>query len=158
MALGHHTFWLAVEFLKVYVQNPWWQQYNLSNSLRPLTQYTGWKLGKYFSPPAYPFGIFAAIMKPYKNMKVKVHSTDGDIYYFDIVAGVLQWDTLSPYLFIIFFDNVLNTSIGLMKENSSKLAKERSRRYPTQKNCRRGQRQWNSASGKYTHPSRNRAA
>ena len=36
---------------------------------------------------------------------------DGDTEYFDIVAGVLQVDTLAPYLFIICLDYVLRTSI-----------------------------------------------
>ena len=49
---------------------------------------------------------------------------------FDIVAGVLQGDTLVPYLFIICLDYVLRTSIDKIKENSFKLTKERSRRYP----------------------------
>ena len=68
----------------------------------------------------------------YKNSKVKVCSLDRDTDYFDIVAGVLQGDTLAPYPFIICLDYMLRTSIDLMKENSFKLAKERSRRYPTQ--------------------------
>ena len=42
-----------------------------------------------------------AIMMLYRNNKVKVCSTDGDTDYFDIVVGVLQGDTLAPYLFII---------------------------------------------------------
>ena len=67
----------------------------------------------------------------YKNTKVKVCSLDGDTD-FDVIAGVLQGDTLAPCLFIICLDYVLRTSIGLMKENSFKLAKEKSRRYPTQ--------------------------
>ena len=46
------------------------------------------------------------------------------IEYFDIVAGVLQGDTLAPYLFIISLDYVLRTSIDKMKENSFKLRKE----------------------------------
>ena len=48
---------------------------------------------------------------------------------FDIVAGMLQGDTLAPYLFIICLDYVLRTSIDIMKDNSFKLAKER-RSYP----------------------------
>ena len=52
--------------------------------------------------------------------------------YFDIVAGVLQGDTLSLYLFIICLDFVLRTSIGKIKENGFKLTRERSRRYPAQ--------------------------
>ena len=71
-------------------------------------------------------------MKLYKSMKVKVPSSDGDTNYFDIVTGVLQGDTLAPDLFIICLDYVLRTSIDLMKENSFKLAKERSRRCPAQ--------------------------
>ena len=38
--------------------------------------------------------------------------------YFDVVAGVLQGDTLAPYLFIICLDYVLRTSIDKIKENS----------------------------------------
>ena len=68
----------------------------------------------------------------YKNMKVKVRSPDGDTNYFDIVAGVLQRDTLASYLFIICLDYMLRTFIDLMKENGFKLAKEWSRWYPTQ--------------------------
>ena len=52
--------------------------------------------------------------------------------YFDIVSGVLQGDILAPYLFIICLDYVLRTSRDLRKENSFKLAKERSRRYSSQ--------------------------
>ena len=73
-----------------------------------------------------------AIMMLYKNTKVKVRSPDDDTDYFDIVAGVLQGDTLAPYLFIICLDYVLKTSIDKMKDNSFKLTKERSRRYPAQ--------------------------
>ena len=51
--------------------------------------------------------------------------------YFDIVAGVLQGDTLAPYLFIICLNYVLRTSIDKIKENGFKLTKERSRRYHT---------------------------
>ena len=65
-----------------------------------------------------------------------------DIYYcfspfsvdlflvFDIVAGVLQGDTLAPYLFIICLDYVLRTSIDKIRENGFELTKRRSKRYP----------------------------
>ena len=63
-------------------------------------------------------------------MKVKVLSPGRDTDYFKIVAGVLQGDTLAPYLFIICLDYMLRMSIDIMKDNGFKLAKERSRRYP----------------------------
>ena len=49
---------------------------------------------------------------------------------FDIVAGVLQGDTLAPYLFIICLDYVLRTSIDKIRENGFELTKRRSKRYP----------------------------
>ena len=58
-----------------------------------------------------PKETVAAITILYRNTKVKVRSPDGDTEYFDIVAGVLQGDTLAPYLFIICLDYVLRTSI-----------------------------------------------
>ena len=69
-------------------------------------------------------------MMLYRNTKVKVRSPDGNTDYFDIEAGVLQGDTLAPYLFIICLDYALRTSIDKIKENSFKLTKERSRRNP----------------------------
>ena len=61
---------------------------------------------------------------------MKVHSPDGDTEYFDIVAGVLQGDTLAPYLFINCLDYVLRTSIDKIRENGFMLKKKRSRMYP----------------------------
>ena len=55
------------------------------------------------------------------------HSPDGDPDFFDIVAGVLQKDTLAPCLFIFCLDYMLRTSIDLMKENGFTLEKARSR-------------------------------
>ena len=78
-----------------------------------------------------PKDIVSAIIILYRITKVKVHSPDGDTDYFDIVAGVLQGDTLAPYLFIICLDYVLRTLINKIKENSFEQTKKRSRRYPT---------------------------
>ena len=64
-----------------------------------------------------PKQTVAAIMMLYKNTKIKVRSPDENTDYFDIVACVLQGDTLAPYLFIICLDNVLRKSINSMKEN-----------------------------------------
>ena len=69
-------------------------------------------------------------MTLYSNTKVKVHSLDRETNLFGIVAGVLQWDTLAPYPFIICQDYVLQISINLMKENGFTLKKARSRDTP----------------------------
>ena len=59
---------------------------------------------------------------------MKVRSPDGDTEYFDIVAGVLQGDTLVPYLFIICLDYVLRTSIDKIQRKWLRADKE-NRRY-----------------------------
>ena len=71
-------------------------------------------------------------MMLYKSTEVKVLSPDGNKDCFNIVAGVLQGDTLPPYLFIICLDYMLRTSMDKMKDYGFKLTKERSRRYPVQ--------------------------
>ena len=69
--------------------------------------------------------------------------------YFDIVTGVLQWDVLAPYLFIICLNYVLWTLVDLMKENGFTLTKERSRIYPAQ-TITDADYAVDSPSGKYT--------
>ena len=66
----------------------------------------------------------AAIMILYRNTKMKLHSPDGDTDYFDIVAGVQQGDSLTPYLFIICPDYVIRTSNDKIKKNGCELRKE----------------------------------
>ena len=77
-----------------------------------------------------PKETVAAITILHRSIKVKVRSPDGDTEYFDIVAGVLQGDTLAPSLFIICLDYMLRTSINKIRENGFELTKKRSRRYP----------------------------
>ena len=105
-----------------------------------------------------PKETVAAITILYRNTKVNVRSPDGDTKYFDIVAGVLQGNTLVPYLFIICLDYVLRTSIDKIKQNGFEQTKKRGRRYLAKNNYRHRLRQWLSDSGKYTQPSRNTTA
>ena len=79
-----------------------------------------------------PKESIATIMMLYKNTEVNVPSPNEETDYFDILAGVLQRDTLAPYHFIICLDNVLRMSLDKMKNNGFKLTKERNRSYPTQ--------------------------
>ena len=53
----------------------------------------------------------AASMILNRNTKVKIRSLDGDTDYLEIVAGVLQGDTLAQYLFIICLDYMLRISM-----------------------------------------------
>ena len=133
-----HTFWLSVEFLEYMQKNTPPQKNNLEATILFVDFSKGFdsihrgKMEQILLAYGLPKETVVAIMMLYKNTKVKVHSPDADTGYFDIVAGVLQGDTLAPDLFIICLDYVLRTSIDLMKENGFKLAKERSRINPTQ--------------------------
>ena len=73
-----------------------------------------------------------AIMMLYRNTKAMDHSPDGDTDFFDIVAGVLQGDTLAPCLFIMCLDYVLWTLVDLIKENGFTLKMAKNRQYPTE--------------------------
>ena len=59
-----------------------------------------------------PDKIVDAINRSYANIRAKVYTLDGVSEEFDIVAGVLQGDTLSPYLFIIVLDYALRKAIN----------------------------------------------
>ena len=61
-----------------------------------------------------------------------VRSSDSDTDFFDIVAGVLQGDTLVSFMFIICLDYVLRISIDLIKENGFTLKLIRGRRCPAE--------------------------
>ena len=105
-----------------------------------------------------PKETVAAITILYRNTKVKVRSPDGDTEYFEIVAGVLQGDTLAPYFFIIRLDYVLRTSIDKIRENGFELTKKSKQKAPRKNNYRRRQRRWHCDTGKYIQPSRNTTA
>ena len=76
------------------------------------------------------YGLPKETVQSIMMLYVKVRSPGGDTDYFDIVAGVLQQDTLAPHLSVISVYYVLRTCIDKMKDNGFKLTKRRSRRYP----------------------------
>ena len=84
-----------------------------------------------------PKETVAALTILYRNTKVKVGSPDGDTECLDIVAGVLQGDTLASYLFIICLDYVLRTSIDKIRENGFELTKKKKQKVPRKNNYRR---------------------
>ena len=74
-----------------------------------------------------------AIMMLYQDTCSMVRSPDGSTEFFDIITGVLQGDTLAPYIFIICLDYVLRRAIDENKELGLTLTKQKSRRYPGKK-------------------------
>ena len=98
-----------------------------------------------------PKETVAAIMILYRNTKVKARSPYGDTDYFDIVAGVLQGDTLAPYVFICL-DYALRTSIDKIKEKGLELTKKRKKKVHRKNNYYADYAD-DSASGKCTRSS-----
>ena len=127
-----HKYWPFVESLKAYGQKTYKRHYYLSTLPRTSIPFTEGKMEQIQLAYGQPKETVAALTILYRNTKVKVHSPDGDTEYFDIVAGVLQGDTLAPYLFIICLDYVLRTSIDKIRENGFELTKKKSRRYPSE--------------------------
>ena len=72
------------------------------------------------------------LSQTYKNTKVKVRSPDGDTDFFDIVADVLQGDTLTSYLLINCLGYVLRMSTDLIKESGFAREKTSSRQHSEQ--------------------------
>ena len=74
-----------------------------------------------------PKKIVDAISIFYKDTVAQVITQDGETAFFEITTGVLQGDTLAPYLFIVALDYALqeatkdtSTSFMLEKRHSSR--------------------------------------
>lgn len=80
-----------------------------------------------------PKETVSAIMMLYENTKSMVRSPDGNTDFFNITSGVLQGDTLAPFLFVICLDYVLRKAADSNKVLGFTLQKSRSRRYPAEK-------------------------
>ena len=69
----------------------------------------------------------------YSNTKAKIVTPDGETEMFEITAGVLQGDTLAPFLFIIVLDYALRKAIsGKDEELGFTIPPRKSRRHPKQ--------------------------
>ena len=125
-----HKYWPSVESLKAFGQKKLQATLLFVDFTKAFDSILRGKMELILLAYGLPKETVAPIMILYRNTKVKVRSPDGDTEYFDIVAGVLQGDTLAPYLFIICLDYVLRTSIDKIRENGFELTKKRSKRYP----------------------------
>ena len=70
------------------------------------------KMMKILRAYGIPEQLVNAISTLYEETRAKVLSPDGETDYFEILAGVLQGDTLAPYLFAIVIDYVMRRAIG----------------------------------------------
>ena len=81
----------------------------------------------------YAYGIpnemVSAINILYTNTMAQILFPDGDTSFFEILSGVLQGDTLAPYLFIVCLDYAMRIATT-DKQLGFTLKKARSRRHP----------------------------
>ena len=99
-----YKYWLSVESLKAYGKNIQ-ATILFVDFIKAFDSIHRGKMEQILLAYGLPKETVAAIMILCRNTKVKVRSLDGDTDYFDIVAGVLQGDTLVPCLFIICLDD-----------------------------------------------------
>ena len=91
------------------------------------------KMKEILSAYGIPKETVDAIMIMYQDTQSMVRSPDGDTDFFDISAGVLQGDTLAPYIFIICLDYVLRKALDKNNELGFTLTKQKSKCYPAMK-------------------------
>ena len=70
-----------------------------------------------------------AIMIANSNTRAKVRSPDGDTEFFEITTGVLQVDTIAPFLFIIYLDYILRKALDQTYDLGFTLIKKKIKRY-----------------------------
>ena len=68
------------------------------------------KMLKILAAYGIPSRLVSVIGLMYEGTRAKVLSPDGETELFDILAGVLQGDTLAPYLFAIMIDYCIEES------------------------------------------------
>ncbi|KAJ4941094.1 hypothetical protein JOQ06_027381 [Pogonophryne albipinna] len=79
-----------------------------------------------------PPNLLRAIETMYAGTRARVVTPDGNSEEFDILAGVMQGDTLAPFLFIMVLDYALRKAIsGREQDLGFTLTPRRSRRHPT---------------------------
>ena len=77
-----------------------------------------------------PQPIIEAIRVLYTNTSSTILTPDGETEPIDILAGILQGDTLAPFLFILVLDYVLRKSLDINNSNGLQLHPRKSSRHP----------------------------
>ena len=87
------------------------------------------KMMKILAAYGIPKELCNAISTLYEGTRARILTPDGETDYFDLLAGVLQGDTLAPYIFVIVIDYVMRNTIGEEAERLGfTLSKRKSRR------------------------------
>lgn len=79
-----------------------------------------------------PDDIISAIRVMYTDTNSTILSTDGETVSFPIKAGILQGDTLAPFLFIMVVDYVMRVSVDTISEKGCQLQPRRGSRKPAE--------------------------
>ena len=77
-----------------------------------------------------PKEIIEAIKVLYINTQATVLTLESETDLFDILAGILQGDTLAPFLFIIVIDYVMRVSVDSIPESGLMYQHRKSSRNP----------------------------
>ena len=77
-----------------------------------------------------PDAIIRAIAIMYENPQSFVNTSDGPTDLFQTTTGILQGDTLAPYLFVIVVDYILRQSADLLNEKGIDVKPTKSLREP----------------------------
>ena len=89
------------------------------------------KMFKILKAYGIPNELVSAIAKIYDDVKARIVTPDGETELIEILAGVLQGDTLAPYLFIIVLDYAMRDAVsGKEEELGFQLRRRMSRRHP----------------------------
>jgi hypothetical protein len=68
-------------------------------------------LGQILRLYGVPEELLGPVMALYTATTATVRTTDGDTEYFPTTSGILQGDTLAPFLFVVLMDYVLRTAL-----------------------------------------------
>ena len=89
------------------------------------------KMMKILRAYGIPPNLLKAIEQMYADTRAKVISPDGETELFEITAGVLQGDTLAPFLFIIVLDFAMRKAVdGEEDDLGFTVSPRKSRRHP----------------------------
>ena len=107
-------------------------------SVRRLIQFTGVNNMEIIRACEVPVVIVDAVNMMHTNTSPKVLSPNGGTEFFKILAGVLQGNTLAPFLFIIALDYDMRRADGKESNLGFTLNGSRSRRHPARVICDTG--------------------